>query len=166
MRKILLSSAAAFALTCTAANAVPLMQTIDPNGNFNFADLNPTASTFSDTFTFTAFQTGNYSVTFTETGSAEFTGGTFGGRPLSFASLDGGEPDVGFFNNLFLTAGSVFTLVINGTNTSPSTSGGISGNTSFAPTPVPGPIAGAGIPALLAAFGVWVWNRRRPSLVA
>ena len=165
MRKILLSSAAALALTCTAANAIPLTQIVDPTGNFQFDDLAPAAPTFSDTFTFTAARTGNFSVTFTEVGSAEFTGGTFGGRALSFLSAPGGEPDFGFFNNLFLTAGSVFTLVINGTNTSPSTSGGISGNTSFTPVPVPGPIAGAGIPALLAAFGVWAWNRRRPSLV-
>jgi hypothetical protein len=83
------------------------------------------------------------------------------------AATDNGSLTVDFDNTIktfnFLPTGSFFNLMVNDIDITPGRTVAVTGN--LTSTVVPGPIAGAGIPALMALGGL-VWARRRKATAA
>ncbi len=184
MKKLAIAAMAAVALGALspAAQAVVFNDLNQgPNGlrTFTFGDNDigngsSAPGAFTRTFTFNTVETGTLSLNFGDVASSpvnnvEFTSANLNGTavnlfsfvsfPLPGAFLPGqaGEPDIGFLLNVAVGVGNQL-LTIMGTNGG---NGVFAGTAAFSPVPVPGPIAGAGLPAMLGLAGAWFWRRRR-----
>ncbi len=180
MRKLAIAAMAAVALgALSPAAQAAVFNNLNPGPGglrtFTFGDDDlGAAGTFTRTFNFSTIETGTLSLNFGEVAfnpvnNVEFTSANLNGTAVSLFSFvgspapgaflpgQGGEPDIGFLLNAAVGVGNQV-LTIMGTNGG---NGVFAGTAAFSPVPVPGPIAGAGLPAMLGLAGAWFWRRRR-----
>jgi hypothetical protein len=118
------------------------------------------AGAFTDTFNFTlpagmaAFTASSVAVQVGGIADLDFTSIFFNNN--AFQTLSTGQFESRQLPPVSVLAGPQ-TLVVNGVSRG---NGSYSGDITFAMVPVPGPIAGAGLPVLM-ALGGFVWARRR-----
>ena len=180
MKRFAIAAMAAVALGAisSGAQAVPF-NTLNPGPDglrtFTFGDTAlDDVGAFTRTFTFATVEAGLLSVMFGEiafnpVNNVEFTSANLNGAPVSLFSFvsspppggfvpgGAGEPDIGVLANLAVGIGNQILTIVG-------TSGGngvLSGTAAFNPVRVPGPIAGAGLPALFGLAGAWFYRRRR-----
>jgi hypothetical protein len=181
MKKLLLATAALFAMTVASQAAMFNILTPDPTsqqGNFSLA---PGAGPFEDQVTFTITQASTFTIAnatntyaspqdqITGWNAAIWDAGLdqivnnaddnllFGPQAASACIITPNCQIVG--GSGFLNGPGIFYAEFQGTGSGTS---GYSGNISVAAAPVPGPIVGAGLPGLIVgALAFLGWRRRR-----